>query len=91
MSLKAEETKVVTINDRTIAVDELPEQARQLIVFYDDWKQRELEARSHLMAMQTAMQGIRQQIGALVQQAEEAAAAEAEGEAANDGEADAAE
>lgn len=91
MSLKAEETKVVTINDRTIAVDELPEQARQLIVFYDDWKQRELEARSHLMAMQTAMQGIRQQIGALVQQAEEAAAAEAEGEAANDGEVDAAE
>lgn len=92
MTLKAEETKVVTIDDRTIAVDELPVQAQQLVAFYDDWKQRELEMRSQLMAMQSAMKHIANQIAAVVKQADEEARAETEvpaDVAANDGGADA--
>lgn len=82
--LRAEETKVVNIEDRTIAVDALPDQAKQLVAFYDDWKQKELEARSLMMSYQTAMKALGQQIANLVIEAEQAAATEAATKAAND-------
>ena len=78
MALKAEETKIVTINEIPRQVADLPPQAQQLIQFYDDWKQKELEARSELLKVQTAMRGLADQIAALVQQAEDEAAANEE-------------
>jgi len=89
MTLKAEETRVVSIGDRTIAVTELPERAQQLVAYYDDWKQRELDARSHLLSLQIAMQGITHQIAQAVEE-DAAAKAEVEAPAANEsGEGDA--
>lgn len=73
--LKVEETKVVTIDDNARTVEELPEKARQLVKFYDDWKQRELEARSALLMAQTAMQAMANQIVLAVKEEEEAKAA----------------
>lgn len=85
MSLQAEETKVVTIEERSLAVDTLPAEAQQLVAFYDDWKEKELAARSEMMMAQTAMRGLAQQIAQTVVAAEQAAAAEAaEAEAANE-------
>jgi len=78
MRLQTDETKVVTIEDRTIAVDTLPEQAKQLVAFYDDWKQRELEARSEMMMASTAMKALANQIAQVVVEAEQAAAQAAE-------------
>lgn len=66
MALRVEETKLVTIDNQKLAVEELPEEAQKLIPFYDDWKQRELELRSHLLMAQTAMQGIANQIALIV-------------------------
>ena len=73
MSLQAEETKVVTIEERSLAVDTLPAEAQQLVAFYDDWKERELNARSEMMMAQTAMRGLAQQIAQTVVAAEQAA------------------
>jgi len=78
MKLQADETKVVTIEDRTLVVDTLPEQAQQLVAFYDDWKQRELDARSAMMMASTAMKTLAQQIAQVVVEAEQAAAQAAE-------------
>lgn len=69
--LKAEETKILTIDDRALAVETLPEKAKQLIKFYDDWKQREVEARSALLMAQTAMQAMANQIVLAVKEDEE--------------------
>jgi hypothetical protein len=82
MKLVAEETKVVNIEERVIAVDSLPKQAKNLVDFYDDWKQRELDARSEMMMAATAMKAIANQIAQIVVEAEQAAADEAT--AAND-------
>lgn len=71
MSLKAEETKVVTIDGAARPVDDLPTEAQTLLRFYDDWKQRELEARSSLLMAQTAMRGLANEIAAVVKKAEE--------------------
>ncbi len=85
MTLRVEETKVVTIDDQTLAVDTLPDNVQQLVAFYDDWKQREMDLRSELMAMQAAMRTMQQQIAQAVKTSQEAAAkATAEAEAAND-------
>lgn len=78
MALKTEETKVVTIDGNSRAVDALPEEVRRLVNFYDDWKQRELEARSHLLMAQTAMRGLANEIVAAIQKADEEAASAGE-------------
>ncbi len=84
MTLRVEETKVVTIDDQTLAVDTLPDNVQQLVAFYDDWKQREVDLRSELMAMQAAMRTMQQQIAQAVKASQDAVVAEAEAEAAND-------
>ena len=81
MPLLAEETKIVTIDNQARPIEDLPDQARQLVRFYDDWKQKELQARSDLLLAQTGMRAMANEIAALVQKADEerqAAAAEAE-------------
>lgn len=78
MRLISDETKIVTIEDRPLAVDALPEQAKQLVAFYDDWKQRELDARSEMMMASTAMKALANQIAQIVVEAEQAALNEAE-------------
>lgn len=70
MALKAEETRIVTIDGQARAVETLPENTRRLVNFYDDWKQREVEARSTLLMAQTAMRGLANEIVASIQQAE---------------------
>jgi hypothetical protein len=84
MALRVEETTVVTIDKQTYAVDTLPENVRQLVAFYDDWKQRELELRSKLMAMQAGLKAMAQQIANAVQESIVAEAEVAEGVAANE-------
>lgn len=69
--LKVEETKIITIDNNPTAVDTLPEKAKQLVKFYDDWKQKELEARSELLMVQTSMQAMANQIVLAVKEAEE--------------------
>ena len=97
MALVAEETKLVTIDEKPRPVEDLPEQARQLVRFYDDWKQKELDARSALLMAQTSMRALANEIAAIVKKAEDdAKAAEEAGakgelevaadEAAGDGE-----
>ena len=75
-TLQAEETKIVTIDGQPRPVDVLPEEARQLVRFYDHWKQEELEARSRLLEVQTAMRAMAAQIAQIVQDADAKAAEE---------------
>ena len=70
MALKAEDTRVVTIDGQARAVETLPEDAKQLVRFYDDWKQKELEARSTLLQVQTAMRALAAQIAQVVADAD---------------------
>ena len=84
MTLKAEETKIVTIDGQARAVDILSDEVKQLIRFYDDWKQKELEARSELLKVQTAMRAMAAQIANAVQEADKAAEGGGE-EAATEG------
>lgn len=69
--LKVEETKVLSIDGVERAVVTLPEKAKQLVRFYDDWRQREMEARSALLMTQTAMQSMANQIVLAVKEDEE--------------------
>ena len=64
MALVAEETKIVTIDGQARAVETLPDNAKQLVRFYDDWKQRELDARSALLLAQTGMRAMANEIAA---------------------------
>lgn len=68
--LKAEETRVVTIDGETRVVESLPDNAKRLVSFYDDWKQKELEARSSLLMAQTAMRALANEIVNAIHQAE---------------------
>lgn len=77
-TLLADETRVVTIDETQHPIEELPEKAQQLVKFYDDWKQKELDARSELMMIQTAMQGLANQIVAAINEAQQAAQATTE-------------
>ena len=79
MALVAEETKIVTIDGQARAVETLPDNARQLVRFYDDWKQKELDARSALLLAQTGMRALGNEIAAAVKQADDEAAAATEG------------
>jgi len=73
MALVAEETKLVTIDGNERPVSALPAEAQQLIRFYDDWKQKEVEARSALLLAQTGMRSLANEIAAIVKKADEAA------------------
>lgn len=71
--LKAEETKIITIDEQPRDVETLPEKAKQLVKFYDDWKQKELDARSALLLAQTGMQALANQIVAVINEDEKPA------------------
>ena len=86
--LKVEETKVLTIDGKTVAVDDLDDNVKALVVYYDHWKQHEADARAELLKVQTAMRGLANEIAMLVMEAEKK---EEEGEEAVAEEAPAAE
>lgn len=67
--LKVEETKVLTIDGTTVAVDELEDNVKGLVAYYDHWKQEEADARAHLLMVQTAMRGLANEIAKLVMEA----------------------
>ena len=62
MALNVEETRVLTIDGNSIAVETLDPQTKELVTHYDHWKVRAAETRSELMMIQTAMQGLAAQI-----------------------------
>ena len=62
MALNVEETRVLTIDGNTIAVETLDAQTKELVNIYDHWKVEAAETRSKLMQIQTAMQGLAAQI-----------------------------
>lgn len=66
-----EETKVIKIDGQASSVEDLPDDVRSLVTFYDDWRQQELEARSRLLQVQTSLRAIKNEIAAAIQKAEE--------------------
>lgn len=74
MPLVAEDTKIVTIDDKPRSVEDLPTQVQQLVKFYDDWKQRELDCRSALLLAQTGMRALANEIAGAVKKADDEAA-----------------
>lgn len=66
-----EETKVIKIDGQAFSVDDLPDDVRSLVTFYDDWRQRELEARSTLLQVQTSLRAMKNEIAAAIQRIEE--------------------
>jgi len=79
MALKVEDTRVLTIDGQTIAVETLSPEVKELVTHYDHWKQQAVELRSNLQMIQLAMQGLASQIAqAATGGGEEVAANEAE-------------
>lgn len=79
MALVAEPTRIVTVEGQARPVENLPQTARDLLVFFDEIKTRELNARADLLEAQAAMRSLQAEIAAVIQQADdEKAAAEAE-------------
>jgi hypothetical protein len=66
-----EETKVIKIDGQAFSVDDLPDDVRSLVTFYDDWRQRELEARSTLLQVQTSLRAMKNEIAVAIQRIEE--------------------
>lgn len=69
--LKVDDTKVLTIDDKTVAVDELDDNIKALVSYYDHWKQHEADARAELLKVQTAMRGLANEIAKLVMEKKE--------------------
>lgn len=55
---KVEEIKVVNVDNETYSVDELPEDIRNLVEFYNEWRESEANLRSELMKTQAAMRDL---------------------------------
>lgn len=77
--IKADETKVLTLDNETYAVDALDPEVKRLVEVYDHWKQQELDHRLNMLMAQAAIRDITREILTTVQRKkEEAAKAEAE-------------
>lgn len=72
---KVEEIKVITIDEVPYAVDQMSETVQQLVDVYNDWNQKEMEARSHLMMISAAKNDLSRQIVQQVRADKEAAEA----------------
>lgn len=62
MALKVEDTRVLTIDGQSIAVETLSPEVKELVRHYDHWKQKALELSSEMRMVQLAMQGLASQI-----------------------------
>jgi hypothetical protein len=71
MSFEIKPTEHIKIDERKISVAELPEAAKRLIPFYDDWRRKEIEVRSQLLMVQNAMSALANQIAIVVKKVEE--------------------
>lgn len=79
-----EDVKVLNIDNVPYAVDSMSDQVKQLVAIYNEWNQKEADARNEFMLVQAAKNDLSRQIIQQVraEKAEEAAKAEeAEGEA----------
>lgn len=82
--LKIEETTKLIVDGKNVYIDDLSDAVKQLIAYYDDWRQRELEARSNFIMVQSAVQTLSQQIAAQMKKEDEEGLEAAESEAATD-------
>ena len=78
MAMTVETTKVITIDEKTRAVDDCSDAVKRLVAYYDDWKQKQADAQSDLLLVQSGMRELSREIVAQIQKEE--AEAEAGGE-----------
>ena len=57
-----EPIKVLTVDDVPLNVAEQSEQVQHLVTIFDDWNQKEADARSHLMMVSAAKDTLSRQI-----------------------------
>lgn len=57
-----EETKVITIDDTPLIVDDLSESIKSLITIYDEFRRDEIKAKHELIKVQSAMRDIQREI-----------------------------
>lgn len=74
--IKADETKVLTLDTETFAVDALPEEVQRLVQVYDHWKQKEVDARLDMLMAQAAIRDITREILTTVQRKKQEEAVE---------------
>lgn len=81
MALEVEPTRLITVEGNGRPVESLPQEARELLVYYDEYRRRARVARADLLEAQLAMGQLENEIARIVAQAdEEKAKAEAEQE-----------
>jgi hypothetical protein len=80
--IKADETKVLTLDNETYAVDALDAEVQRLVEVYDHWKQKELDSRLDMLMAQAAIRDITREILSTVQKKKQEAAEAAEKAAA---------
>lgn len=68
---KVEEIKVLNIDGDKKTVEDLPEEAQQLVQVYNEWNQEEADLRQQLMKTQSAKNELSRQIIAKVREHEE--------------------
>lgn len=81
---KVQETKTLTIDGVTFAVDKMSPQLQQLVVMMDDWRQREADLMSENTMVKAALRGVQNDIYAIVTKERQAAMEKAQQESAND-------
>lgn len=79
-----QKTLTLTVDEQVFAVDQMSQSIQQLIVMFDDWRQKELDAQSDLLLTRAGLRDLQREIYSTIMAEREAAAAEAAKSAAND-------
>ena len=58
----------ITLDDRVILVDQCSPAVQELVRYYDDWRQEEVDTASKLLMIQAALRQQQQQLLATLQQ-----------------------
>lgn len=77
--MKAEEIKVLNIDDVPYVVDMMSQKVKNLVAVFNEWSQKEVEANDRLVMIQCAKQELsRQVVNAVREELEERKAKEAD-------------
>ncbi len=80
MSIAVQKTLTVTIDEKVYDVADLSQEAQQMIVYLDDWRQQEADETSCLLKTRAAIHDIQNNLLAQIQRDESQQQSDADGE-----------
>lgn len=76
MTLHVEQTTVINVDDKTYQVSEMSAEIQQMVKYFDDWRERELNATSELLLIRGGLRDLQNSLLEAIQKEVAPAAAE---------------